>query len=99
MKFDDECEKYSLQDYSVPRLRFDSIGVYVHTIRRSFVPNKEMEDHWLNYLDDYEIQIRDHYRMDLKLAEEVLHIPIYLKDIDKDFLDILDPLYNRDKIL
>ena len=36
--------------------------------------------------------------MDLKLAEEVLQILLMLKVIDQDTLDILDPIYNIDKI-
>ncbi len=36
--------------------------------------------------------------MDLKIIEEVLHIPIPLKALDKDSHNILDPLYNMDKI-
>ena len=36
--------------------------------------------------------------MDLKLAEEVLHILLTLEVIDQDTPDILDPIYSRDKI-
>ena len=36
--------------------------------------------------------------MDLIIVEEVLQINISLNAIDKDLLDILDPLYNRDKM-
>ena len=40
----------------------------------------------------------DYYRMDLKIVKEVLHIPISLKALDKDFPDVIDLLYNMDKI-
>ena len=36
--------------------------------------------------------------MDLKLVEEVLQIPLMLEVIDQDTPDILDLIYNRDKI-
>ena len=36
--------------------------------------------------------------MDLKLVEEVLQIFLMLKVIDQDTLDILDLIYNRDRI-
>ena len=37
--------------------------------------------------------------MDLKLTKEVLQIPLSLKVIDKDSPNILDLVYNKDKIL
>ena len=36
--------------------------------------------------------------MELKLVEEVLQIPLSLKIFDQDTPNILDPIYNRDKI-
>ena len=48
----DQCP---LEEYPVPRPMFDYVGIYAHTVGREFVPYKEMEDHWLNWQDDYEI--------------------------------------------
>ena len=36
--------------------------------------------------------------MDLKLAEEILQILLTLEVIDQDTPNILDPIYNKDKI-
>ena len=62
------------------------------------MPTKAIEDHWLNCQDDYEVCVRDYYLMDLKLEEEVLQISLMLEIIDHDTPNILDPIYNRDKI-
>ena len=77
---------------------FNCVGNFAHTAGREFIPDKAIEDHWLNCKDDYEVWIRDYYRMVLKLVEEVLQISVMLEVIDQDTPDILDPIYNRDKI-
>lgn len=57
-----------------------------------------IEDHWMNAIDDYDIQRRDYLRMTLYLVGSTLKIMFSLKDVQQDTQDILDPLYNRDKI-
>ena len=52
----------------------------------------------MNAVDDYEIQIRDYCRMTLYLARNALKIKVPLKVVQQDTLDVLDPLYNQDKI-
>lgn len=57
-----------------------------------------LEDHWMNVVDDYDVRIRDYCRMTLHLVEKVLNMEISLKALEKDVTNIMDPLYNRDKI-
>ena len=52
----------------------------------------------MNALDDYDIQIRDYYRMTLYLAGNALKIKVPLKVVQQDTEEVLDPLYNQDKI-
>ena len=52
----------------------------------------------MNAIDDYDIHIRDHCIMTLYLVDKALKMKIPLKVVKKDTKDILDPLYNRDKI-
>ena len=61
---------------------FDSVGTFIHMARMEFIPNMAIEDHLLNCQDDYKVRIKDYYQMDLKLAEEVLQIPLSLKIIN-----------------
>ena len=77
---------------------FDCVGNFTHTTKKEFVFDMAIEDHWQNFQDDYEVRDKDYYWMDLKLVEEVLQVPLSLKIIDKDTPNILDPIYNRDKI-
>ena len=51
-----------------------------------------------NEIDVYEIQIRDYYRMTLYLVGSALKIKVSLKIVPLDTEEIVDPLYNRDKI-
>ena len=52
----------------------------------------------MNVVDDYEIRIKDYCRMTLYLAGSALKIKVPLKIVQQDTEDVLDPLYNRDKI-
>ena len=69
-----EWEKYPLEDYPVVRPLFDSIGILQHTTSKDFVTDLAIEDHKLNCQDDYEVRIRDYYRMDLALLEKFLKL-------------------------
>ena len=93
-----EWEQYPLEEYPLARPMFDSVGTFSYTTRMEFVPNMAIEDHWLNCQDDYEARIKDYFQMDLKLTKEFLQFPLSLKVIDKDSPNILDPVYNRDRI-
>lgn len=57
-----------------------------------------LEDHWMNSVDDYDVQIRDYCIMRVQLSEKVLNLEIPLKAWNKNAPLVLDPLYNRDKI-
>ena len=52
----------------------------------------------MNTIDDYDVHIRDYCRMNLYLKESALKIKIPLKIVQQDTKDLLDPLFNRDKI-
>jgi hypothetical protein len=74
------------------------VGIFAKTAGKEFVPDVQLEDHWLNCQDDYEVRIRDYCRMGLTMAEKVLKIQIPYSVVQRDTPDILDPLYNIDKI-
>ena len=52
----------------------------------------------MHVIDDYDVRIRDYYRMSLYLAHNIPKMKIPFKAIEKDTKDIMDPLYNRDNI-
>lgn len=52
----------------------------------------------MNALDDYKIQIKDYCRMTLYLVGSALKRKVPLKIVQQDPEEVLDPLYNRDKI-
>jgi hypothetical protein len=93
-----EWDEYPLPEYPVARSRFDPVGIFAKNAGKEFVPDMALEDHWLNCQDDYEVRIQDYCRMDLALTEKVLNVQIPYKVIQRDTPDILDPLYNQDKI-
>lgn len=52
----------------------------------------------MNAIDDYDVRIRDYYRLSLYLGESFLKIKIPPKAIEKDAPKVMNPMYNRDKI-
>ncbi len=52
----------------------------------------------MNTVYDYDVCIRYYCRMSLQLTKKVLNMDIHLKSWEKNVLEIMDPLYNRDKI-
>ena len=77
---------------------FDNIGMIQHFIGKQLIPNVVIEDNWTNCIDDYVVWIKKFCRMSLQLIKKALNITIPLKVWNKDSLDVLGPLYNRDKI-
>ena len=57
-----------------------------------------IEDYWMNTIDDYDVHIMDYCRMTLCLAESALKEKIPMKIVQQDTKDLLDPLFDRDKI-
>ncbi len=49
--------QFPLEDYPWACPIFDCVGNFVDIASREFIPNKAIEDHWLNCQDDYEVQI------------------------------------------
>ena len=65
---------------------------------REFHHEEAIEDHWMNATNDYDVHIRDYCRMTLYLAQKVLKVKI-LKEIPKqDSGELLDPMFNSNKI-
>ena len=52
----------------------------------------------MNAVDDYKVRIRHYYRMNLYLESSALELKIPLKIMQHDTKDVLDQLFNRDKI-
>ena len=52
----------------------------------------------MNYVDDYNIWIRNYFRMSFELTEWTLNLIIFFKIWNKDSPDVLKLQYNRDKI-
>ena len=69
-----------------------------HLVAKTFQHEDVIEDHWMNTVDDYDICIRDYCRMTLYLEKRALKMKIPLKIVQQDTKDLLDPLFNRDKI-
>ena len=66
--------------------------------RKTFQHEEAIEDHWMNATNDYDVHIRDHCRMTLYLVEKALKIKILLKILQQDIDELLDALFNRNKI-
>ena len=96
--FDSKWDQYPLEVYYSPQPYFDNIGMVQHLVGKKFVHEGALEDHWMNLLDDYDVQIRDYCRMTLYLEEKELKMNIPLKFVEKDMKYVIDPLYNRGKI-
>ena len=58
--FSVEWEKYPLEEYPLAWSMFDSVGIFAHTIGREFVLDMAIEDHWLNFQNDYKVRIKDY---------------------------------------
>ena len=98
MTFDSERNQYPLEDYKSPRPCLDNIGRVQYLVGKQFKHEDAIEDHWMTVVDDYDIQIRDYYRMTLYFIGNALKIKVPLKVVQQDTVEVLDPLYNKDKI-
>ena len=52
----------------------------------------------MNTIDNYDVCNQDYYKMTLYLAGSALKTKIPLKAVQEDIEDLLNPLFNRDKI-
>ena len=57
-----------------------------------------VEDQWMKATNDYDVCIRDYCRMTLYLAKKVLQLNIPDEIGQQDSNELLDPLFNADKI-
>ena len=94
MTFDLEWDQYPLEDYNSPCPCFDNIRRVQQLVGKQFKHEDAIKDHWMNVVDDYDIQIRDYCRMTLYLAGSALKIKITLKLVKQDTEEVLDHLYN-----
>ena len=65
---------------------------------KEFYHEDTIEDHWMNATNDYDVRIRDYCRMTLYLAEKALHLTISDEIRLQDSQELLDPLFNIDKV-
>ena len=65
---------------------------------KTFQHEDAIEYYFMNVIDNYDIHIRDYCRMTLYLVGSALKIKIPLQVEQEDIDDLLDPLFNRDKI-
>ena len=65
MTFDSEWDLYPLEEYNSPHPYYENIGMVQHLEGKQFLDEDALEDHWMNAIDDYDIQIRDYCRMTL----------------------------------
>ena len=70
----------------------------VNLAGKDFYHEDSIEDHWMNAIDDYDVCIRDYCRMTLYLVEMNLHFTIPNEIKLHDLQDLLDPLFNVDKV-
>ena len=58
-----------MEEYQSIRLMFDPVGYFNKVKWKDYIYELHIEDNWINYVDDYEVRIRDYYRMNLALTE------------------------------
>ena len=98
LSFDFEWNQYPLEEYNSPWPYFHNIKRVQRLVGKTFQYEDAIKDHWMNATDYYDVCIRDYCRMTLYLEESALKINISLKIIQKDTKDLINPLFNRDKI-
>lgn len=67
-------------------------------VAKEFHHQDAIEHHWMNVINDYDVRIRDYYGMTLYLAESTLNLNILVEIRQRDSKELLDPLFNLDKI-
>ena len=75
-----------------------TVGKVISLAGKYFYHEDAIEDHWMNATDDYDVRIRDYCRTTLYLAEKALHLTFPNEVWLQDSQDILDPLYNENKV-
>ena len=98
LSFEWEWDNYLFKEYNSPRPYFDNIEKLESLVGRDFHHEDAIEDHWMNATNDYDVHIKDCYRMTLYLAEKALQLNIPEEIRQKDAKELLDPLFNLDKI-
>ncbi len=67
-------------------------------VGKEFHHEDAIEDHWMNTKNDYNICVRDYCRMTLYLVENTLNLSIPEEIRQQDSKELLDHLFNLDKI-
>ena len=98
LTFEWEWENYPLEEHKSPRSYFDNVGKVESLVGKDFHHDDVIEDHWMNATNDYDVHIRDYCRMTLYLVEKALHLNIPDEIRQQDSKELLDPLFNADKI-
>ena len=93
-----EWKNYHLAEYNSPRPYFDSVGKVISLAGKDFYHEDAIEDRWMNATDDYDVRIRDYCRMTLYLAKKTLLFTIPDEVWLQDSQEVLDPLFNVDKV-
>ena len=88
-----------MNDYLVSHPYFDNIGMIKQFIGNNFILDVTIEDLWLKYVDEYEVQIRNYCRMRLSPVDKAVNLHMLLKVWNKDSPNILESLYDRAKFL
>ena len=74
------------------------MGKVISLAGKDFCHEDAIDDHWMNATNDYDVHIRDYCRMTLYLAEKTLHLTIPDEIWLQDSQEVLDPLFNVDKV-
>ena len=98
LTFEREWENYPLEEYNSPWPYFDNVGKVENLVGKDFHHEDAIEDHWMNATNDYDVCIRDYCRMTLYLVEKALHLTIPDEIRRQDSKELLDPLFNADKV-
>ena len=64
-----EWENYPLEEYNSPRISFDNVGKVEGMAGKYFLHLDAIEDHWMNATNDYDVCIKNYFRMTLYLLE------------------------------
>ncbi len=74
------------------------VGKVENLARKEFNHKDAIEDHWMNATNDYDVHIKDYCRMTLYLVEKTLHLTIPDEIKIQDSQELLDSLFNTDKV-
>lgn len=63
---------------------FDPMGYFSKVKSKEYVHEPHLEDHWMNYLDNYEVRIKYYCELNFELVTMALDVEIPSKALNHD---------------